>query len=67
MAGGLNEKLFCFVEITHEPLHLDKGSLMHLKIMDILARLFESLTSLLNMAMVRNVEVILGQNLNYSV
>jgi hypothetical protein len=67
MAGGLNVKLFCFMEITHEPLHLDKRSLMQLKIMDIPTRLFESLMSLLNMAMVRNVEVILGQTLNYCV
>jgi hypothetical protein len=36
MEGGWNSKLtFCFMETTHEPLHLDKRSLVQWKIMDI--------------------------------
>jgi hypothetical protein len=58
MAGSWSLKFtFCFMETTHELLHLDKRSLVQWKIMTYLKVLFESLFSLmelLNVAMVES-------------
>jgi hypothetical protein len=62
--------MFHFMEVIHEPLHLDKLSLVQKRSSAYLQVLFELLlylTKLLNVAMVRNIEVILGQMLHHSV
>jgi hypothetical protein len=55
---------------TYEPLQLEERSYVQPKILDIPASFIESLfslTELLNMAVFRNYDVMMGQTLNYFV
>jgi hypothetical protein len=68
MAFGWKLKFtFYFMDSTHEPLHLDKWSLVHWKVMDIPTRFIRIvifLTELLNMAAFRNCEVLCWDKLH---
>jgi hypothetical protein len=68
MAVGWKFKyVYYFMEGTHEQLHLDIWRFVHWKIIDIqvLLKSLFPLTDLLNMAVVRRFEVMLGQTLKY--
>jgi hypothetical protein len=64
-SGWILKFTFCFMEITHELLHLKKQNLVLKKITDI-PTTFISVVLYDTVAMLWNLEVMLGQKLNHS-
>jgi hypothetical protein len=60
--------IFCFTETTHEPLHLDEWYNKRLRTyLTVSLELLFCLTMLLNVVIVNNFKIVLGQKANNSV